>query len=715
MRPEHATAVGAERFLHEARCLARINHPGLVSVHEVGELEGLFFYVMDLVDGSTLAEAVEEGPLPEAEVARVADGLLGALSVAHEAGIVHRDVKPSNVIRADGRVILVDFGIATTMPMPEGIHAEDSGRLTADGTFVGTPAYAAPEQLAGRVDDPRSDVFSAAAVIFEMATGRAWYRVDAAAPDAWEGVPPGVAQVLRRALHPDIERRWESADSLRRALREAYGQGSARSGRRVWPWIAFPAAAIGILAIGATLRGRAAATAADGLIGSIAVLCVGDGTTESDRLASGLEEELRHRFGALDIVVPGPYSRGQARRGSAELGSGVDAVLSCNVSVAEDSVNFRGRLLHAESQRQMWGEEFHKARAHAFRLEDSVTRAIVRSVLPTLASRLPAEPGTGPPLVALELHSLGQDYFLARTTDPGGTPLDSAQYSYEMALDRYPEYADAYAGLAEVWLARPARALAPARAAYDTARALARIAMEGDPLNARPYAILGELTRSDPFADWGVADSLFRESIRLGRNYSLGRLWYSFYLAQEERSDEATRQAHLAYLGDPGRPDLSTGLGMVLYLTGATDSAVSVLTRALEAHQADFETPLWLAAARIESGEIEEAAALIASVEGTPGLPTAVFPMLAAGYAAVGESERAAGLLDLSEDNSPFWQAVAHWWLGQEEAASRWLARAAEAQDEFLSYMRVLPLLDSMRGDSTFRSIQDRLGEGGVP
>ncbi len=141
LRPELATARGAERFLREARLLAQLSHPNIVPIHDVGEADGLFYYVMDFVDGETLRERLTRGPLPETEAIRVGVDVLSALEAAHAEGVIHRDVKPGNVFLVNQHAILADFGIAK--------RTDDAAEpLTSTGHFVGTPGYMAPEQAA---------------------------------------------------------------------------------------------------------------------------------------------------------------------------------------------------------------------------------------------------------------------------------------------------------------------------------------------------------------------------------------------------------------------------------------------------------------------------------------------------------------------------------------------------------------------------------------
>jgi len=193
VRPGVGSAVASERFLREARALAALAHPNIAPIHRAGEADGLAYYVMDYVAAPTLADRLRERPLPRAEVLTVADGLLAALEAVHAHGMVHRDVKPSNVFVGEGgRAILADFGIAKSTRSGH----ED---LTASGHPIGTPGYMSPEQMKGGEVGPRSDQYAAAMVLFEAFTGRRW-SFDDTGPAAWTGVPRAVAPGLRRAL-----------------------------------------------------------------------------------------------------------------------------------------------------------------------------------------------------------------------------------------------------------------------------------------------------------------------------------------------------------------------------------------------------------------------------------------------------------------------------------------------------------------------------------
>lgn len=215
------------RFRREAVSAAAVAHPNIVATYDTGEDDGVAYIVMELVEGATLRQAIDlHGPLPPARAADIAAQVADALAAAHARGLVHRDVKPSNVlVQLDGRVKVTDFGIAKVTDQP----VED---LTRAGNVMGTARYLAPEQLEGREVDERADVYALGLVLYEMLTGRAPFgadtelatavaRLTTAPPPIAElraGVPPGLVHVVDRALERDPDRRWPNAVAMRDAL-----------------------------------------------------------------------------------------------------------------------------------------------------------------------------------------------------------------------------------------------------------------------------------------------------------------------------------------------------------------------------------------------------------------------------------------------------------------------------------------------------------------
>ena len=219
LRPERATANASARFVREARILAKLSHPNIVPIHHAGEVDGMQYYVMDFIAGETLGSRLDRGPLPFDEVLAIGANLLDALAEAHRHGVIHRDVKPSNIFLADGRAILADFGIADSA-------APDEDTLTEPGLVVGTMAYMAPEQFASGDITVRTDLYVLGLVLYEAATGRRWAATSDPDQVDWSGVPVPSAEVLKRALawRPDL--RWPDAPSFHQAWVASAGAAS---------------------------------------------------------------------------------------------------------------------------------------------------------------------------------------------------------------------------------------------------------------------------------------------------------------------------------------------------------------------------------------------------------------------------------------------------------------------------------------------------------
>jgi serine/threonine-protein kinase len=228
LHPQLAASVTAERFLREIQVIARLRHPRIARLIDTGEGEWLIWYVMDLVPGPTLRQHLDRvRRMSVSDTINIARDLLGALGAAHAEGVVHRDVKPDNIVLSPEGAVLVDFGIA------KAIAASGSDRLTRSGFAVGTSSYMSPEQISG-IDsiDPRSDLYSLACVLFECLAGRPPYedpfedRVltkhqTAEIPDLRAlnpEVPAGLAAVIAKAMAKPPEDRWADAQQMAGAL-----------------------------------------------------------------------------------------------------------------------------------------------------------------------------------------------------------------------------------------------------------------------------------------------------------------------------------------------------------------------------------------------------------------------------------------------------------------------------------------------------------------
>ena len=230
----HAMARNCERlarFQREARAVAALNHPHIVTLHSVDEAEGVHFLTMELVEGHPLHHLIPETGLPLGRIISIGAGMAEALRAAHEKGIMHRDLKPANImVTTEGRVKVLDFGLAKET----GATMTSAGH-TALGLLMGTPGYMSPEQISGQAIDHRTDIFSLGIVLYEMASGCKPFQGRSPAeimssilrdtPPALTHLPADLARIIRRCLEKDTRKRFQTARDICDALRDLRGAG----------------------------------------------------------------------------------------------------------------------------------------------------------------------------------------------------------------------------------------------------------------------------------------------------------------------------------------------------------------------------------------------------------------------------------------------------------------------------------------------------------
>jgi serine/threonine-protein kinase len=598
-----------DHLLAEARTLAKVHHPNVVTVYGADVRDGRAGLWMELVDGQTLEAWVRtHGAMGRGEVSAVAIDLCRALAAVHGAGLVHGDVKAQNVMREQGgRIVLMDFG---------------AGRVQgADATGVaGTPMYLAPEVLAGEPPTPRSDLYSLGVLLFHLVTAaypytgedldglgaahadgiRTWLR------DLRPDLPDRLVPSIERAIDADPARRFATAGAMERAFPEAL-ESPGRTAEIVplppalvgksftaAPWSRFAIGTLALLCVVIVLvvlsRGGGSAPVMPGFR-SIAVLPIADlsGSTQAPYLADGLHDQLITTLGqiqSLRVMSRTSVMRFKGSHASAgEIAKqlGVDAVLeSTMVSTDGASAGSPGRvrvnasLMTAGASTPLWSSTYERPLGDLLALEAEVARAIAASVRATItpgeSARLSRPHQTNP--AAEEAYLQGRMNLAAYGADSARRALDA----FERALKMDPAYAAAYAGAAYAYIVLDANRVVTHQKARALALAYARRALELRDDLAEAHATMAEI---EFFYNWNIAgaDQQYRTSLDLNPSLTSARAHYAEFLAATSRFDESLVQAGLVETLGPG--DVPTLTGLVLYYKRDYPAAEKAIRAAL--------------------------------------------------------------------------------------------------------------------------------------
>lgn len=629
LRPELSAMLGGERFLLEIRLTAQLQHPHVVAVHDSGDAGGLLYYVMQYLEGESLRQRLDrEGPLPIEDAVRVACEVADALGFAHRHGIVHRDIKPDNILLSAGHALVADFGVARA--------ADAAGlRLTETGLAVGTPAYMSPEQ--GAADphvDGRADLYALGCVLYEMLAGDppfggstaqvivARHMTDQAPPLATvrPEVSSALEKVIRQALAKLPADRFASAEALAAALRAAAtptpatpaAAGTSRA--PVWRGAALGVGALAVVAAALWTRspGDGPAAQDDQAIRSIAVLPLRNSGDSSDNyFAEGIGEQI----GSALVRVPGVTVHSwsavleavKVSRNPAVLGPKlhVDYVLDGSFQRSGARTRVSMQLVRVADGAVIWSQPYDGTGTDIFGIQDSVSRGVAGE----LALRL--SPSAQRALVHRTTQDLEayNEYLLGRHFQWQLTvaALETAIGHYERAIARDSTYADAWQGLVEASVLRdqwgPGRRGPPVATLIDRVLAL-------DSTNGAAHAF-----RAEQLAlqwDFPGAERAYRLALRYNPGIAESYVLYAQFLNQTGRHAEALKQARHAAVLNPVASFVIANLAIRYEMVEQYDSAETTARRAIALDPGNWVAHFTLGLAQVGMGQ---AALGVASLE----------------------------------------------------------------------------------------------------
>jgi len=681
-----------ERFEQEARTASSLSHPNICIIHSIEEHQGQPFIAMERLEGRTLQALLAEGRIDDARVLEFGIQIADALDAAHRHNVIHRDIKPGNIfITESGQVKVVDFGLAKLMQAhaaAAGFSTVD-GNLTTPGTAVGTLAYMSPEQARGEPLDPRTDVFSLAAVLYQMTTGVPPFSGSTSAV-IFDGIlnrdhapissmnaaaSPELERIIQKGLEKDPELRYQSMAELRADLKRLRRDLESSRSR--------PAAA-------PAGRGASARSAKSKAIDSLAVLPLVNASleAETDFFADGITESIigslsqlpRVRVMARSTVFRYKGKEADPRAVGAELN--VRAIVSGRIVQRGDSFVLGLELVDTADGAQLWSCYYNRPMAEIFSLQEQIASEIADKLRVRLsgAQRKRLTKRHTQNTEAYQVYLRARYQWALRTAES----LRKALEYFREALALDARYALAHVGIAETYLIMQYyNLLPPAEARAHCKAALAR-ALEIDADIAEAHVSLGVIKGNNEY-QWEQGEAEFLRAIELNPNYPTAYHWYGLlHLGPLGRFDEAYAMMRKALELDPLSPIVNTHYGMTLIYGGDSAAAIRQLDRVLEMDSHYAEARLYRAQALWCLQKRKEAIDAMERLrqESPNDLRTAGY--LAEWTALEGQSDRARALLAELEAASrtryvgSWWFAIGHMGLGEWEAAMQHMDRAVE-------------------------------------
>jgi serine/threonine protein kinase/Flp pilus assembly protein TadD len=745
-----ADADRVRRFEQEARAVSALNHPNILVIYEIGKERGVHFIATEFIEGQTLRQKLDAESLKISETLDIGAQIAEALQAAHATGIVHRDIKPENImLRPDGYVKVLDFGLARVDELRSaefGVRNEEAKTVTDSsqknpqsaiplppgtnpGTVMGTAHYMSPEQARGQKVDARSDIFSFGIVLYEMLAGQkpftgptmsdvlaAILRAEPPPLSRSNSSPPAeLERCIAKALCKDCNARYQTISELLSDL------------RRLRQRLDFEDQATVILDSGANLTATTRLSSAPRktrirkTIDSLAVLPLINASRDPnlEYLSDGITESIINSLSQLPKLRVVPCSTVFRYKGKnvdpQEVGEelGVRAVFAGRIVQVRDAIVLKAELIDVAQQSQLWGEQYRHKNKDIFALETEISEDLSEKL------RLRLSGAEKKKLVkrytenteAYHLYLKGRYFTNKRTTDW----IKKGIEHFQQAIDLDPNYALAYAGLADAYsFLASSTGGQPPREVYPKAEAAALQALELDDTLGEAHSTLGFCRLLFDW-DFAAAEREYKRAIELSPNYANAHDGYSFYLKATGQHEAAIKACQRAQELDPLSMFATLSLGWAYYFARDYDRALMQARKVLDM-DANFGFAHWHAGKTyLQKRMFPEAIAslrqALTAIGGTP--PFIAF--LGHAYARAGKQREARQMLNqllrLSHKQyvSAYLIAIVHLGLGEIDETFAWLEQAYEERSGFLAFLGVEPMLDELRGDERFENLLQQL------
>ncbi len=699
-------------FRREVQVARRITHPNVCRIYDLfeywsddpllGAKQSLLFLTMELLDGESLAERIaKSGPIAQSEALPLIRDIVLALDAAHRAGVIHRDLKTSNVmlVRRDGqdRAVLTDFGVASL-------------GVCVDEHVAGTPAYMAPEQLRGGIVNTRTDIFALGVVLYEMLAGTKPFAKDRSGePPRIAGASPQLEAAIRRCLEADPSRRYGDAAGLLADIDKSRISVLTRRS-------AIATAAASIAAWIFTTRRPSASSLR---IESVAVLPFENlsGDAEAGDLAIGLADELSmmlSRVRGLRVIARNSTSRLEPKQDLKTIGRklNVRAVILGGIRKSGDRISVNAQLAGVDGGAWLWSGSFDEERRNLPQLRVNLGLAIVGAVAPHFTSaQLSATNGPQPRnSEAYQLYLSGKLYASYRTDN--GLRRSPDYLLQSVALDS--EFAPAFAALADCYNILAGREGCPPEEYFPKAEAAANRALALDAQLGDAHVSLGSVFERFRW-DWPQSERHFKLALDFNPGLAVAHHWYAGLLSNLTRHAEALREIEIASQLDPLSPSIGTAYAVYLYRARRYEDSIARFQRTLAAFPSYAVALPQLAEVYIRMGRWDEAQAALRKAAELGEDSATILARTGETLALSGHREEAlAAVKQLEADfahkhYSTARIATVYRALGDRDRAFYWFEESLRRKEAALTILKTDPANDEIKQDPRFSKLLEAL------
>ncbi|HZE72930.1 MAG TPA: FlgO family outer membrane protein [Pyrinomonadaceae bacterium] len=781
------------RFVQEAKAASALNHPNILTVYEIGEVDGKNYIATELIDGQTLREHLsQKDSLQLNAILKIGVQVSEALSAAHQAGIIHRDIKPENImLRKDGYAKVLDFGLAKLSEKGAiATGSEDATRAqvnTTPGMVMGTVSYMSPEQARGKETDVRTDIWSVGVVLYEMLSGKVPFTGETInhtivsilekEPPPLTNVPAELQRIVRKSMTKDVDMRYQSArdllidlKNLRRELdiqgelersifpnRAATKESASENQTQVYLSGAVAAtrsrqaavtqgvttssssleyavtqakshklatAIIVVLLVGAISTVSYFAFVSRGgstkQINSIAVMPFVNESRNADveYLSDGMTETLIKSLSNLSSLDVKPRSAVFRYKGkdtdlqtiAKELN--VQAILNGRVAQRGEQLTLSLELVDVRKNSVIWTEQYQRKQSDLVSLQSEIARDVstnLKAKLSGAEETKVTKTATADP-EAYQAYLKGRYYWNRRTAEN----LKKAIEQFKSATDRDPNYALAFVGLADCYAVLNEYAGTPTSETIPQSKVYAERALTIDGQLAEAHATLGIVNEYS--WQWGEAEKEFKRAIELNPNYPTAYHWYSIFLKNVGRNDEATAMIKRAQELDPLSSIIGVNVSRMYGLQNNHDASIENSLKVIELDPNFAPAYEYLALSYLKRGRNAEAIAAAEKAVDLNNRAGITLGDLGNVYATVGKRAEAIDKIKELEEKYTRKEAIGQYiaavyvGLGDKDKAFEWLEKDFQARNGKLAEIRWQLQFEPLRDDPRFKDLLKRMG-----